>query len=323
MNAINELPPQLSTTLIATDAVRTMIRGGDDAHTVAIATDIDTPEMAVIANDQLKDVKARLIKAKEIREEFLAPLRQLIETTDKYLGPAIQAYEGAETLLKTKLMTWTKSENERVATENRAREAAQRKAREEADARAAAERARAAEVARQKEEQARAEARARERAEAEAREAAAARRRALEDGDREAARRAADTERKANEEAQRRAANEAKANEQALSAISQGDAKANEFTLSVSASTGIAVAPTQKLKGFHTAKNWKARLKPGVTEEQAIKAIVEAFATHPEYLALLALEWKAIHKQAKSLEHLFNIPGMESFNDERAASRAA
>ena len=319
----HDLPPNLTATLVATDAVRVMIRGGDDALTIAQATVIDTPEMATIANEQLRDVKVRLKRAQEIREEFLAPLRQLVDTTNKYLNPAIDSYKNAEKLLKDGLADWQRKEDERIATERRAAEEAQRKARQEAEAKAAAERARAEEQARQQQEKARQESEARARAEEQARIAAEAKRKAQEDGDKEAARAAAEQERKAREEAQARAAAEAKAIEQAASTLENGNAKAAQMTLAAETTTSVPVVERAVLKGFNTRKNYVAELKPGTTEEQALEQIVAAAEQRPDLLAYLTLDMKALNKSAKALEERFNVPGFVAKNKPVASSRAA
>lgn len=258
---------------------------------------IDDPEMAQAANDELRDIKRRLRLVDEWHDRFLAPLKQLRETTEAFFGPARAALKAAEAHLKNGLLDFQKKEQERIAAERRAREDAERKARQEAEQRAAAERARAEERARE------------ERRKAE--EAEAARKKAEAEGNARAARAAA--------------AEAARANEAAAHAIESGEAKAAAAQLEAAA-VAQAAAPVQeqtKLAGFGTRENYVAKFEPGKDEDQVKALVVAAIAGgRTDLLAVIALDMKAVGRIAKAQKKHFSVPGMVAKDEPVAASRS-
>lgn len=258
---------------------------------------IDSPDMARAANDELRDIKRRLKVVDDWHEKFLAPLKQLRETTESFFGPARKALKEAEQHLKAALLEFQRKEDERIAAERREREEAERRARQEAERVAAAERARAEAKA------------AEERRKAE--EAERARLKAVAEGNARAAAAAA--------------AEAAKAQERAAQAIENGEAKAAHAQLEAAA-VAQAAAPVQQqtaLAGFGTRENWVAEFAPGQDEDSVKVAIVTAIATarRADLLAVLALDMKAVQRIAKAQKKHFNVPGMVAKDKPIAASR--
>lgn len=267
------------------------------ALALARAYVVDSPDMAVAANSELKLVKARIVRLKELKGGFVAPAKQIIANAEALFDPAITALGGAEVYLKGQLTAFTEAEERRAEEARRARQEEERKARQVAEAQAAAERARADEIAREKRRQAEEQEATRRKAEAEgnARAAAAA------------------------------AAAKAKLEEQARAAVESGESKANELVLAASAvpTTIVAPAPTE-LAGFSTRENWVAELEGTLTEDQAKAVIVGAIAGgRTELLALLKLDLAAANRLAKAQKGAMHVPGLRSVNRPVAASRSA
>lgn len=257
---------------------------------------IDSPAMADLANDELRGVKARIKRIKELKEGFVEPARQILENAAALFNPALNALTLAEAALKLSLSTWT-TEQERIAAEERQRQqAAQRLREQEAERAAAAERARAQELARAEERR--------------AAEAEAARVKALAEGNAR--------------EAAKQAALAASATEKAQSVVENADAKAMDALVAAQIPVAAPVVAPAKVSGFSMRDNWKAELLPGVSPEQALALIVKAAATNrPDLLSLLTVDMTAAYRLAKAQHNLMNVPGMKAVNRPVASSRAA
>lgn len=286
--------PELSVTLAMTPALASELQRETGALEVAKAYVIDTPEMATLANDELKKRKQIITRLKELKAGFVAPAKQIIANAEALFDPAISANQGAEVFLKGALTTWTQ-EQERIAAEaRRLDEEEARKARQKAEAEAAAARARAEEQARA----ARAEAEAAEKRRLEAEAAGNARAAAA------------------------AAAEAAKLNAKAESVVENAEAHAQEVVLTAAASAEVVVPAAQKLAGFSTRDNWVAELAPNITNEGAILAIVrEIAAGRNDLLPMLQLDMSAAGRLAKALRGSFKVPGLVAVNRPVAASR--
>lgn len=290
-----ELPKQFDVNLPVTDDVRRMVNGGAGALSVAHEFVIDSPEMADAANTELKDVKARLKAAEQVKDDFVKPIKAQIENINKYLMPSILGFQEAEKVLKSKLLTWTQEQQRKAEEERRRQEEIARKARQEAEAKAAAERARAEEQARQKQR--------------EAEEAAEKLRKAQEEGDARAA--------------QAAAAAKAKAEEAAQAALVNGEAKANEITLTAAASVPAAPASVPAAPaGFSMRDNWVAVMTAADEEAAKQKLVAGIAAGRTDLLAYIDINTSALNKSAKALKKNFNVPGFEAQNQPVAASRS-
>lgn len=306
-------PENLSITLHMDAALQATLQRHLGVVAEAEACVIDSPEMAHLANTEMRGVIERKKAIERERKGFLEPAQQIIERAKALFNPAIGALERAEGIYKSKLLNFQQAEEHKAAEARRAAEAEARRIRQEAEQRAAAERARAEAAARE----------ARQRAEA----AAAEQRKQAEEAERlrreGSARAAAEAEAKA----RAAAAERAKQEERERAAVENGEAKAMQAQLTASAVVAAPqpVAPTQ-LAGFGTAKNWIAELAPGFDEEKAKAAIIMAIAgsvviARPDLLSGIALDWKALGKLAKALEKNFNVPGMTARNAPIAKSR--
>lgn len=292
MNAPQEFIP-LRAELVPTPEITAAIAEGGGALAAANACEIDSQDMAELANSEMKAVKAAAKKLDELRREFVAPAKQIIESADRMFKPSIEALTAAEGVYKRKLLDWT-AEQQRIAEEaRRAQQEAERKARAEAEAKAAAERARAEQEAAEKRRQ--------------AAEAEEARRKAEAEGNRRAAAAAA--------------AAAAKAEAEAREKIEAAEQKAAIAQMSVQSAPVIAapVAPA----GFVARTNWVAELSPGMDEPAVIAAIAKAITEgRTELLNLLGLNWSAANRLAKSLQAHMSVPGLVAANRPIASSRA-
>lgn len=290
----NEADLPLSVTLQMNDDTRSELRASETAIAIAQSFEIDSPELAVAANNELRSIKARKERIEELRRSFIAPAQQIIENANMLFNPAREALAQAEALLKQQLVTYQTEERRKAEEARRAAEEVERKLRQEADARAAAARAKAEQEA----------ARARKMAE----EAEAARKRLEAEGKARAAAQAA--------------ADAAKLREQANAAIETGEAKAQAMQLAAAASVQQAVIPAPvKLEGFQTRENWIVEFEQGLDESAVKQRIAAALPARPELIALLKLDMSAAGKMAKALKKAFNVPGLVARNDPVAASR--
>ncbi|MCA3109864.1 MAG: hypothetical protein ING91_19325 [Rhodocyclaceae bacterium] len=281
-------PTPEMTTMLASTAEAVI----DDANALVV----DSATMADIANDEMRQAKAQAKRLKELRDLFVAPAKQIIDTADGMFKPRMEALLKAEGIYKAKLLEWT-AEQRRLADEARRKaEAEARRQREEAEARAAAERARAEQVAAQKRREAEEAEKARQQAEAE--------------GNKRAA--------------QAAAANAAKLEEEARQAAGRAEAKIAEVTLTAAAAAPVVAAVQTAPAGFSARKNWVAELENDVTAERAVQMIAKAIAEgRNELITLLKLDMSAATKLAKAQEQHMSVPGLRAVNRPIATSRAA
>jgi colicin import membrane protein len=286
----------LKAELKATDEMQVALRAGSGVVAVAEACVIDSPEMADLANDEMRSCKAAAKKLDEMRKAFIEPAKQIIATADGMFKPALEALVQAEGVYKTKLLGWTR-EQERIAEEARRQAAeAERKARAEAEAKAAALRAKAEQEAAEKRRQAQEAEQARLKAEAEgnARAAAAA------------------------------AAQAARLQQEAQSKTDEAEAKATDVALTVAASAPAPIPVATAPKGFGSRENWVAELAPGHTEHGALQKICEAIADgRLDLFAVVKLDMSAANKLAKAQKKHMSVPGLVAVDRPVATSRAA
>lgn len=285
----------MSVQLTMTPELATELQREQGALAVARAYIIDSPEMAIEANKELKLVKARITRLKELKSGFVAPAKQIIANAEALFDPAIDANLLAETFLKGQLTDFDAKQRQLADEARRAREAEERRARQEAEAKAAAERARAEEQAKE--------------ARRQAEEAEAARRKAESDGNARAAAAAA--------------AEAAKALARAHAATENGEAKAQQMELAASAMPSSVVEhEAVKLEGFSTRENWVAELVDGFDEDRVKREVCAAIGTgRSDLLALVKLDLPAANRLAKALKRSMNVPGLKAVNRPVAASR--
>lgn len=288
-------PLPLSVTLTMDQSMQASLMEFEQYLQIARAVTIDSPEMATIANDELRATITNLAKVEEFKKRFVQPAKQIIENANELFNPAIKTLTESRDLLKERLSVWT-VEQQRLADERRrAREAEERAARQKAEQEAAAARAKADAEAAEKRRQAEAQLEAQRKAEAEgnAKAAAAA------------------------------AAAAAKLAEQAAAVTENAEVKAQEKQAAAVATIAPEAEP-EKVRGFGLRDNWKAQLKAPLTEEQALEMIVAAVAAgRRDLLALLKIDWSAGDKLAKAQKTMFAVPGLEAVNKQVATSRAA
>lgn len=303
MNQAVEERPAVSSVVTVSDNIQSTLarhRGALEYAQEAYPV-LETVEVANECSVYLKNLKRAEDEVSAAKAELLDPIKAWIE---KWISPTHRSIKAAIEHCDQKLLAWTKAEQERVARERAAAEEVDRKARAEAQARAAAEEARAREAA---------EARRREEAQAEA-----ARKAAAEAGNKR--------------EAEKQAALAARLREEADAREEAGRQEAERIRQEAAARVPTEVQEAPKVSGFSTRKNWKARLAPNTTEDQAIRknaaaifGIKEPLAnfpdSRPELVAMLKIDWPAANKAAKALEGNFNLPGLEAFNDVGGASR--
>ncbi len=305
--AIAEAPPSVSTAVTVSEDIQSTLARHRGALEYALEAYpmLETVEVANDCSRHLKNLKRTEEEIAAAKSELLDPVKAWIE---RWISPTHNSIKAAIEHCDTKLLAWTKSEQERVKRERAAAEEADRKIRAEAQARAAAEEARSREIAEQ---------RRREAAEAERR-----RKEAEEAGNKRAAAAAA-AERARLEE-------EARAREEA------GRQESQRIQQEAAARAPTEVKEVEKVAGYNTRKNWKARLAPNTTEDEAIDKIGMARyglirlpdgklgfedGERRELISMLKLDLKAASSKAKGEELNFNVPGLESWNDIGGASR--
>lgn len=311
-DAVGDRPGPLVATLVMSPEQFEKLREESTALELARAYKIDPAApledqalIADVANKELKSVKGRIAAIEKIRDAFIAPGLQIIETAKGFFNPPLKALKESEAFLKTELLSYSDRVEAARQEAERARREEERLARQKAEQEAAAARARAEAAA------------AEQRRKAE--EAEAARRKAEQEGNARAAAAAA--------------AAKAKAEEAERAAIENGEAKATQAILTASAQPSTAVAPVEapKLAGFSTRDNWVAEIAQDVSDESylvrllvaQIAGVNPASLARPELLALLAYESKAANKLAKALKSGMNVRGLVARNKPVAASRAA
>lgn len=288
-------PLPLSVTLTMDEGTRNVLAQDEHALETARAYEIDSPTMADLANEELRGVKSRIKRLKELKEGFVAPAKQILENAAALFNPALESLTAAEGVLKVALTNWT-TEQERIAAEaRRLAQEEQRRAQQEQERIAAVERAKAQEKAREQERI--------------AQEAENARLAAIEAGNAK--------------EAAKQAALAASATEKALAVVENAEVKAMESQVAVQAAASVIAAP-QKIAGFSTRDSWSAELAPGETEAGAVTKIALAIASgRTELAGQLMRNTPSNNQLAKALKGAFNVPGLVAVNKPVAASRAA
>lgn len=282
--------------LTMTPELATELQRETGALEVAHAYVVDSPAMAQEANKELKAVKIRILRMKELKAGFVAPAKTIIANAEALFDPPIKALTDAEQFIKIQLTVFQQLEERRIEDARRAREVGERLARQKAEQEAAAARARAEEEAREQ------------------------RRRATEA---EEARRKAEAE--GNAKAAAKAAAEAAAAASRANAVEENaERKAQAIELAASALPSKVVEPEPvKLDGFSTRDNWVAELGDGFDDEAVKREICSAIgAGRLELLSLVKLDMPAANKLAKALKKNFHVPGLVSVNRPIAASRA-
>lgn len=312
---LTEVPQNLRAELIVTEDIRRELMA-TPATLEAQSLVIDSDTMLEIAIENMNACKAQAGRVGAMFDGFVGDAKRIIERAKILFSPRIADLKAAEGVYKEKIGAYQIEQRRLVDLENQRRQEEARRVQQEAEAKARQEQARAEEAARQKEAQARVEAEALAKAQAEAAAAAEAKRKAQEAGDKEAMRKAADEERRANEQARQRAAAEAKAREQAQAELDKGNAKAVEAQMQAAAATAaVPTATVAKVSGAQMRDKWGAELLPNTTEDQAKALIMEAICKgRMELLGVLELNLTAIRKQAESLKGAMSIPGFVAKN---------
>jgi len=288
------IPQNLSVTLTMTAELLKTLQTEQGAKDVALAYEIDSSDMAVAANEELKSIKRRIKIVTEWRAKFIEPANTMVENANALFNPALESLAAGESLLKVGLQSFQAKEAARIEQERRAAEEVARKARQEAEQKAAAERARAAQQA--------------EEANRQAAEAEQARLKAVAEGNSRAAAAAA--------------AESARLQEKAQSIVETGEAKAEAVQIAAATMEAAPVATVTKIAGFTTRKNWIAEL--ATDEQTAKKLICEGIAAgRTELYSMIDINMPAANKMAKALEGNFNVPGLKAYNNPVAASRAS
>lgn len=262
-----------------------------DAHELALAIKIDSPETLNIASTELRSIAERRKQMEELRLSLTRPLDESKRRImDLFRVPTDRLLE-AEGLLRKEVGDYQRQERERIERE---RQAAEARARAESERLERERRAAEAEERRIRAEQERIE---RERQEQIERERAAGN---------EAAAREAEAQAQREAEAAAQAAAEARARaEQAQAAIEEAD---------VAPVTALQIAP--KAEGISTRQTWKA-------EVTSLDELIVAAAKDVQLRAFLCADTKALGQAAKALKGQARIPGVRVYAEEGIAVRRA
>ncbi len=147
--AIAEAPPSVSTAVTVSEDIQSTLARHRGALEYALEAYpmLETVEVANDCSRHLKNLKRTEEEIAAAKSELLDPVKAWIE---RWISPTHNSIKAAIEHCDTKLLAWTKSEQERVKRERAAAEEADRKIRAEAQARAAAEEARSREIAEQR-----------------------------------------------------------------------------------------------------------------------------------------------------------------------------
>lgn len=118
----------------------------------ARAYEVDSPIMFQAASEELRSIIKRRIDIDNKRKELVAPMLEGQRRINDFFKAPLQALEDAEEYLRRSIGTWDRKERERIESERRAAEAAQRRERDEAERVASQARAAAAEAQRKADE---------------------------------------------------------------------------------------------------------------------------------------------------------------------------
>lgn len=284
---------RFAVTLDVTPELRNTITRESTALTEVQSYVIDSPEVAQVVVDDMNAIKRRIVNLETTKATFTKPAKEILDAANNLFDAPLNALREAEKFCKHLLAGWGEQERLRLEREKQVRDAEERRIRQEAEQKAAAARALAEEVA-------------------------AAKRREAD----EAARKAEQARAEGN--ARAAAAAEAKAaslNQAAQSALENGAAKAQTVELEAAAQMQPAPAvTTPAVNGVQYRNNWVAKLRQGVTEEQAKRLIIAecakemATGTSP-LLACLTVDTKALGRIAKGLQQNMSVPGYEAVNE--------
>ena len=167
-NDLPQVAPQpLNVSLVMTPAMFASLQREQGALDVALAYEIDSTDMAEMANIELVSVKGRIKTVKEWKSGFVEPAKRIIANAEGLFDPALESLSKAEGALKSGLMLWQEKETKRIEDARRAQEEIERKARQKAEQEAAAARAKAEQDAAEARRKAQEAEEARQKAEAE------------------------------------------------------------------------------------------------------------------------------------------------------------
>jgi len=154
--AVTLRPQQFQASITITEEGLRLARQCEGLFQVAQAYEIDGPPMASAAADEVREIKSRRARLKEVRDGFIRPAKEIMDNASALFDPALNALDDAEKMLRGKLDVWNEQERKRIAEERRIQEQAaaeaRRKAEEEAAALRAKAEAQAAELRRREEE---------------------------------------------------------------------------------------------------------------------------------------------------------------------------
>ncbi len=244
------------------DATSAIDLAGTAQRWVAAAQDylIDSPDMAALAGDDLKQIKGLQKDVEARRVAVTGPLNAALKSVNDLFRPPKEFLEQAEAALKRSILTYT-AEQERLAHEARrlAEEQARiQRAQIEAEARAQAERAR--------------------QAAAEAQVAAEAQAQALQAGDTETAEREA-------------AVVQAKAQEMEVAAAAAQEGE----LLSAIVTVAPAIEAPAKIAGLSGRITWRAQVDDLLALAKAVaegRAPIEALCANDKFLSAQAKAFK-------------------------------
>lgn len=256
------------------------ITNGAGAVALAQEWTIDCAEMAELAADEVRSLEARAEALDKGRKSITEPLRVALTNANGIFMPTYKALIEAAGVIRTKLLTWRRAEEARIAEEKRKAEEIARKARHEAEEKAAAERARAEALA------------AEERRKA--LEAVAARDRALVDGNAE--------------EAARLAGQAAAAAQAAESVLARGAASAEAALIEASAAAPVVVAAPAMPSGTGSRQKWEGRLKD--EPDAFLRAVLDIAVNKNGLIHLLKFDWSAVNKHAAATKGAMPVDGM-------------
>ena len=277
---------------------------------------IDSDSMALIATEELADIKATYKKLEQARTQHVSPLNAEVKYINNWFRDALGTIENAEGALKRKLLTYQNEQAQKRREEEARLERERQKERERLAAeQAERERQAQAEAARKLAEHAQALERERR-----ARDEAARRQKELDDaikaGEADKAREAA----RLQSEAEAAAATQRDIAEQAQAQAAATVAAANEETeaarVAMIVATPPAMAPALKLAGISTKGTYKGKCT-------SLLDLVRFIAAHPEHVNLVKPNDSAINLLAKAQREACKVDGILVWQEQTLAARSA
>lgn len=273
------------------------IRIAEKAYEAAISVEIDSPEMFTAAGAELQAIKTRAKEIETLRLSITRPMDEAKKRVMDMFRAPLERLDQAEQVVRTAMLSFQHTEQERAARARREAEEAARIERErlereqheaEAEAKRIRQEAEASERARQAE-------------------ADAARR----SGDEAAA--------KAAEEAA--ALQRAEAERMASEAAFIAENAAQELQLAEVAPVYVPAIQQPKAAGISTRQNWKA----DVTDLKALVIAAGDAAKHGDttLLGYLQANEKAIGQVVRALKAQARIPGVRIYAEDALAVRSA